>query len=303
MTAVTCPTDEECLAVGDGSSLLTTDGGASWTQVTTGLVQSDGLQSVTCATSTDCVAVGERATDTGLVGIAYRTTDGGEEWSQATTPSESTPLESVACPSATLCVAVASRAPEPILVSTDAGATWTVASVPPDSSASLSSVSCGTPTTCVAVGGPTVAVTTDAGSSWTYVRPVLAGENPVMESVNCLSSADCVAVASTYGSETYTIGYVYSTTDGGSSWTQLSRLPGGGVPVISCSGENCNALSTSFFDPAGSSLASSTDGATTWSAMSLPSQDVLLRGIAFMPDGQSVVVGSDPANGALVISN
>src|SRR5579863_10183220 len=79
---VTCPSAEECVAVGDTygdiapSILTTSDGGATW-QVRSAPPRTLALGLVSCGSASSCLAIGSY----GIPPSVIRTTDGGATWS------------------------------------------------------------------------------------------------------------------------------------------------------------------------------------------------------------------------------
>jgi photosystem II stability/assembly factor-like uncharacterized protein len=269
LDAITCPTTTDCIAVGQGAILNTTDGGQSW-RLQTPSAQTT-LLGVACATKTDCLSVGVAPNRTGAAfPRMMRTTDGGTSWSSVGLPT-SAGIESVSCPSASFCVAVG----DAVLVSEDGGATWTARNV--DGGAEgLNSVACASPTYCVAVG-PNPAglsqpaasafaiVTKDGGSTWGQLA--LPAGSALVHTITCPDATDCVAagpnVSGTYqGSPTY-----LTTSDGGANWA-MSAPPTGisDIAGLSCvSTSNCLVVGRTGTT---SVSAATTDGAS-WSSTSL----------------------------------
>jgi photosystem II stability/assembly factor-like uncharacterized protein len=138
------------------------------------------------------------------------------------------------CPSSENCYAVGSASGEGIVTrTTDAGLTWTTASV--SGSGQLDAISCPTAETCY-VGGslsasgaadPQLFATQDRGSSWT-ADSVPSGA--VISSIGCGSASTCMAV----GSADATLqSSVIATHDGGTSWVSETP-PAAGLTAVRC---------------------------------------------------------------------
>jgi hypothetical protein len=174
LTAVTCPSRSECVAVGyyyDKSNhiqgLLLIDSSGRWSpaeaRLPAGAPLGAALNAVACPAATSCVAVG-------MVGEYQPDSQGlietwsGKKWASAVAPlpdeagggASQARLTSVACPMATECVAAGTDNADGLLV-TGWGNSWTPAVSPPPagaSSLSLNSIACAPDvnTSCTAVG-------------------------------------------------------------------------------------------------------------------------------------------------------
>jgi hypothetical protein len=233
LSTVSCITAEACVAGGwvggsliQGTSILTSDGGATWQQaksvgLPTALITSACLPSA-------CVGVGE--------GVA-RSTDDGASWQLSGVPGGwSSSPSSVAClPTTTTCVMVGTNiegffdpsAPAIAFASSDTGQTWVNISASfPAASASIRDLSCPTATTCYALGSPGLvgALTTDGGKTWAPidgpagVTPAVGGTADFgFGNLSCPSPSTCILVG--YGATGPTAA---TTTNGAVSWTNAS---------------------------------------------------------------------------------
>jgi hypothetical protein len=120
-----------------------------------------------------------------------------------------------------------------------------------------------------------VITSADGGATWT-TQPLPSGIG-VLYTVNCTSTADCLAGGGVTDPETtLPVGNVLKTTNGGATWTSVPLPAGTGVvTAISCGSlSECVGLTYSKVDlatyPAPTALIS-TDGGATWSNGSLPS--------------------------------
>ncbi len=158
-----------------------------------------------------------------------------------------------------------------IEVSTDGGATWRVAEVPPDGMY-FNGFTCPSSTTCMTVGvlpndgsgppPPSLYTTTDGGASWT-VR-VMPGLVFASAALACWTTTSCIVVEQTEGFAAYV------TNDAGQTWTS-SQLPAGFIgpsdsDSLQCSSDGrCVAMGIASLaytaDPA---FAYSTDGGRVW---------------------------------------
>jgi len=174
MDAVTCPSTNLCIAVGE-IILVSRDSGSTWNlRAVSGGAQT--LTGLACPTSTRCLAVGGTSAgniNNSLTGFGVATSDGGATWHAVTMPPGSWNLERAMCISSTTCFATGAlptaATPLPFELSQDGGDTWS-AGPPPPGLSDLQAISCMTAMHCIGVGatssGPASVVTND-GSSWT----------------------------------------------------------------------------------------------------------------------------------------
>lgn len=180
--AIACPSENQCVVVGEGA-MTTTNGGSSWKLRKT--AHAFPLVAVSCPSTSDCVALGEVTSGilTNEEADIVSSTDGGSTWVLRVrqVPSVGN-LRGVSCVTTKDCVAVGSGytvtgkgEPPPykpwgaIFTSANAGATWKrhtrLAAVE-----FLSDVSCASAKDCVAVGatstGGAIVATTDGGTTW-----------------------------------------------------------------------------------------------------------------------------------------
>ncbi|MDA8184959.1 MAG: hypothetical protein M0035_11125 [Actinomycetota bacterium] len=261
------------------------------------------LQGISCPSATDCVAVGSTyaPAPSGGSGVMITgaevllSTNGGQAWATGTAPSGAS-LTAVACPTSTTCFAAGNTTgtnsmPVPIAaVSTDAGQSWTLQSLPASSSSSTSevqlrSISCATATACVAVGfvlapsstgtmseSPAIYSTSDGGSTWSAEPAPSAASGIGVNSVACTSTAACVAVGDNSmvaypGSGTTQVAEILTTSDGGSTWAAQQATSESMLASVACpSASTCYAAGV----PSASSSAVlvTTDGGSTWSPTS-----------------------------------
>jgi hypothetical protein len=174
------------------------------------------LYAISCTTPSICVAVGGASGQ----GAAYSTGNGGSSWADLLLPADTPSLEGVSCPSSSDCVAVGGSL---ILVTANAGATWTVDT----ESGDIRAVSCPDTVHCVAVGAGTSTKgvsfsTSDGGTSWATTTIAAATPNAVA----CPSDMSCFAAGEAPNGGSNTSGVVLGTTDQGSSWSTQYTTPG-----------------------------------------------------------------------------
>jgi len=249
LSAVTCPSQTECIAVGQaGTILLSTDGGATWASRSSGTA--DDLWGLTCPTAGTClVAGGNIEVSSGKVessGVILGTTDGGSTWVTRYTDTQ-TPVSDVSCSSTTQCIAVrsigSSATDEPsMLASNDGGVSW---SDPPVSEGGMGRVVCVTTIRCVVVSddGMYTLYSGDNGATWAvtdaivdshYIWMVGHGLYSVVDSigVGCAAESTCIAVTESPR--------VRVSTDRGASWADWDWTNGDpALADFSLSGVSC----------------------------------------------------------------
>ena len=183
-------------------------------------------------------------------------------------------------------------------------------------------VACPSTSDCTAVGSTgsganggnytgVIAVTTDAGRSWTY-RAVLPGvEN--LTGVACASTSDCTAVGYNYTTGGATASAVIvATTDGGVTWT--SQTVPSGVQILSavaCPAATSDCIAVGYtVDSLGSAngatIVATTNGGATWANRTVPAGLGSLSGVACPSASECTAVGGTsntnggPASGAII---
>ena len=256
---------------------------------------------VSCVAGTGfCLAVGLNWSDYGLndklpAQNAVLTTDGGTTWQNGGhLPNSFIRITALDCVTNSVCWA-AGYGPQvqpEVTETTDGGTTWTMKT--PAAWSGLrdepwNSIDCPTTSTCWLAGqvddpfSPTVAETTDGGTSWSMFTnlPAISQYDPsgtyVLNAISCTSVLDCVAGG---GLEQAGRAQVIYTTDGGATWALspdptltgldeiygLSCLPGAnGLPT-------CYAAAGSQWLPdegvsGGPVIVRSDDGGATWSGI------------------------------------
>jgi photosystem II stability/assembly factor-like uncharacterized protein len=224
----------------DGTILRTTDGGTTWAD-----------HSV--VTSEELLSAGFTSPDHGVIvgtnGLLIRTTNGGASWNS---PSSRTArsLHSIAMLDANTGIAVGDSGA--IIKTTDGGVVWNLAA--PITPKNLLSVRFVDNTLVYAVGtNLTILKSTDAGDTWSIIQSSPGGGD--FRSV-FFSDASNGWISSING-------LIYTTNDGGSTWTQHPTI------LTSVSGQAINDIS--FTDAAngigvctGGIIIKCTDGGLTW---------------------------------------
>jgi hypothetical protein len=201
-------------------------------------------------------------------------------------------LTDVACPTPTRCWATGSTvggagAPNgaAVIATINGGATWTP-QVIPATVGYLSGIACSNRLRCVAVGqaaltsnGQAAVITTvDGGTTWAPA-PTPPGILD-LTAVSCRGDLRCMAIGTSGGG---TVALVSATA--GSTWVQQGALPPNtsGATDISCTGDNdcwVTAHAAVNADNLVGTVAVTTNGGTTWSAVTTPPGLGYLNGIA-----------------------
>ena len=240
--------------------------------------------------------------------VAPETLAPGSSWvgafSPVGLPSPVNSLTSLTCRNAKLCWAVGSTvggagAPNgaALIATTDGGAKWTP-QVIPATVGYLSGISCSDNRHCTAVGQAAqtsngqavIIVTSNGGSVWTSV-PVPAGILD-LTAVTCRPDGWCVAAGT--GADSVVTLVSSSPT---STWTQAGSLPGmNGATDISCSdNRSCwvTAHTSVDVDHVTGTVALTTDGASSWTAVRTPTGIGYLNGVSCL-DGPATGSGALP---------
>jgi photosystem II stability/assembly factor-like uncharacterized protein len=241
LTQVQCPSSTVCYAAGDrGFVLKSTDAGKTWSYLHS--TASNPIYGLSCPSASTCYA-------SDIYAHIIKTGDGGATWTWQRTPVTTAGVNvpgsggpapfaglfGISCVSDSTCVAVGGFPPAgtdpPIVVTSDGGSTWQLATSNAGAGNVLQGVTClpGS-TTCYAVGrGGTVVTTSDLGS-WTKMA---SGTTSALNSVSCTSTTACVATG-----QGGTIDVLNGTT-----WTATTGNGGGNfLAGVTClSGTTCFA--------------------------------------------------------------
>jgi photosystem II stability/assembly factor-like uncharacterized protein len=275
-TPLACVDADTCATLGvavSGSAtfLETSDGGATWatfagpSQLASIGGPGGGPADATilaCTTAESCVAVAWDPSGA----AAFVTNDGGATWTDSSLPTDFVP-SGLQCVTAEQCVASgftqspdgsSTTVPGAMLYSSDDGATWAAASVPPGIGP-LGRVSCADPTDCVASffgddgSSSEIIASTDGGQSWTEAA---ASGLPaaLITGLSCSTAGACWAA-----------GMVRAGSGGSVVLVPPERVPdGSGGPIDVTLGPGAAGI-----------VESSSDSGQTWHSQQLP-QGVLM---------------------------
>jgi hypothetical protein len=296
LRAVTCSTPRFCAAVGVsytgaasgaasvGVILTTLDGGASWSKKFAPPQVAD-LSSIACPNSQKCFATGDSGN--GSSGVLVGSVMG---WRWEPVLGHREVLTAISCTASSICVAVGQREstyasePGPLFTAaiSGSGAKWTVRGVA--LVGVVRGISCASTLNCTMVGekaaadGTSQAViltTADGAKSWT--RRSVAPSLNALNSVDCISATECVAVGSALlANHSSTLGATAFTIDSGRTWRQTElRKSIGGLDAISCVGRTCESVgwmsgSTTPGPLHVGSAWRSAEGAANWRPQRLP---------------------------------
>ncbi len=256
---ISCPAAGHCMVSSGHQVFVTHDGAETWKTTSPGAIVYSNPD-ISCVTSTTtCWLVGNN----GETPVIERTTNDGKSWEvqsdHAPPPPQTDGIYGVDCPSTTVCYIAGANMPDDaiLLGTTDAGATWTLLTMPLQDYA-VRSVSCTSTTTCWATGlppagRPSMYATTD-GKHWTAqtLPTVSLLDSP---QVSCPAEGQCVAVAG---------GISFDTTDGGDTWgsTELPAVAGAPQGLTCATAKVCVGVSN---DALGRPTSiTSSDGGSTW---------------------------------------
>ncbi len=160
-------------------------------------------------------------------------------------PGSASNLTQVSCGYSTSCESVGANTSNGPSIVAGSTSSWnsTLASNIPSGVNSLNSISCASQTTCYAVGSasgspaPSAIKTTNSGQTWASAAPSGSGAPTTFNQIACPSTTTCFA---SYGSSLYT------TTNSGTNWTQVTGTPTWSINSITCpSTTDCFFVGTS----------------------------------------------------------
>jgi len=282
LTDVSC-WGQTCVAVGSSTAmrtgdpvaaraLYTTDAGAVW-QIATLPSDLIDLDAVDCVSVTRCFAIGQVSGGSTQQTRFVTTNNGGASWDEGPLPFLGRAGGySMACGSTSWCTVVAlTYSPPPrseVLVTRDAGSSWTAAKVP----LAAASVACSADGSCLApaLSTESVMASADFGRSWRVVwvaPPSLKLEE--LGTVSCQSSSWCLLSAGAYVGVPYSHGVILYTRDGGLDWKLAAEAPAesaASMPSsISCAGtEHCLATANLVPTRSGTDVFVTADGGVRW---------------------------------------
>lgn len=218
---LSCATASSCVVVssdpagqtGAAAAYATADRGSTWTESE---LPSDFVPgALQCASPSTCVTVGFRQSPNGSPtappGVALFTSDAGSTWTTSSLPPTPGAITRLTCASPSDCMAsfFAKPGSSTVLVSSDAGKSWTQAESSPH--AFVAGLSCPTASECWASGmqlpngsgqpvqvmksGGIVSSTPDGGDAWRDAE--LPGGIGAVVDISCPTVTSCYAVALT----------------------------------------------------------------------------------------------------------
>jgi RNA polymerase sigma factor (sigma-70 family) len=213
-----------------------------------------------------------------------------------------TGLYGVSCPTTSTCFAVGATATSGVvLVSHDAGRSWSAVLVPGTSW--VAAVSCSAASACVLVGSNgsvSVAVTSVDGRSWT-VHSIPTDVAPV-STVACPTPDDCIVAATKNGAASSPVAVSH---DGGHTWSEARPVPGLAQRLFCSDAQHCWAV--------GGSVWFSADFGRSWTEKSPPNPGLgnpacvngpcppgpwsLLLAVHFADAMHGVVIGGEQCGG------
>jgi hypothetical protein len=254
-------------------ALYSTDAGAVW-QIATLPSDLTDLDAADCVSVTRCLAIGQVSGGSTQQTRFVTTSNGGASWDEGPLPILGRAGGySMACGSTSWCAVVAfTYSPPPrseVLVTQDAGGSWTAAKLP----LAALSVSCSADGSCLAsaLGSESVMASVDFGRSWRVVwvaPPSLKLE--VLGTVSCQSSSSCLLSAGAYVGVPYSQGVILYTRDGGLHSELAAGAPAESAAAMpgssTCAGtEHCLATANLVPDRSGTDVFVSADGGERWS--------------------------------------
>jgi hypothetical protein len=274
LDGVSCPTEQDCTAVGELGPAEQWNG-STWTEQT---LPGYPFTAVSCAAADSCVAVGSFAETAIWDGTSWTS-------EQAPTPTgSSSELDAVSCASTTNCSATGfwtgsgSNQAQALAEHWD-GTSWTrekVALPAGADSADLSAgLSCPTANRCIAIGvdqltagggGPIMARWN--GTRWT-AQAITLPADAELRGLSCPRPAKCTAVGGTVDDTTGTINPLVEYWNGSTWAVQADAAPAGSIlNAVSCpNAKSCTAVGQSAGQVTG--VAEYWDG-TSWTAQDTP---------------------------------
>jgi photosystem II stability/assembly factor-like uncharacterized protein len=255
---ISCPSTQVCYAVGYNSSgtpdlYQTIDTGQDWTYAT---LPAAAGGTIACPSTSTCYVGGPADV---LV-----TQDGGQSWTDRSLPANDFEVQ-LACTTTSTCYVLAfDLTGYALLVTTDAGATWSAAGLPAAASVDAgpgAALACPATGECLLAGddgngNAAILATNDSGGTWTTTASFGPGN---LDSVVCPSTTTCYATGSASTPPFDTI--AAQTTDGGQAWSSITAPQG---DILACpSTTTCYAATIG-------SIQISTDGGQTWTDKAAP---------------------------------
>jgi hypothetical protein len=239
--------------------------------------------------------------------------DGGASWSVRPAPPTVGFLAGIACVGARSCTVVgqvgtSGTGPGAVASTDDAGATWTLQTVPTGTT-DVTAVQCGTGDNCVALadvaGRVTSLSTAGPGDPW-----VAGGALPPTVSagtgISCTDATSCWATGSSPATVGHVAGVVAATSDGGATWALQQVPPGlGALQDVSCTstGAPVAPSNTGASTAPSSTVVRSSTSSTSVPGSSVPVSTVPGPAVDCTAVGtSSTVIGASRAGQAVVLT-
>jgi IPT/TIG domain len=224
--ALDCPASSLCLLADGGNLDYATSLGGSWSQA---YAPSYGVDAISCASSSFCV---DGQNGDGY--FRYTTSPASTSWTLEDQGSAS--MNGVSCVSSSFCAMVSSVGDVYVADTTTQieSSSWTATDV--DGSSALHGVACTSTTSCLAVDGAgnVLKLAISEGKATTTKQNIDASND--LTAITCTGGSVCVAVDSA--------GNIFTTTNGGTSWTK-EYTTGTDLTSVSCASTSlCAAADT-----------------------------------------------------------
>lgn len=183
--------------------LRTSDGGATWSQLTIPAHLSD-INGVQCVSDTHCLIAGDTTINGTTNASNFVTVDGTNYLATAATFTGGGTFTSLTCSGATLCFAQLQRSGSryTLMRSTDFGDTWKSAAIGLATGTNVQALSCPTQTQCVGLASVAKSMalvqSTNGGGKWTSTKLSLGSSatNTYAAYISCPTATWCLAATS-----------------------------------------------------------------------------------------------------------
>jgi hypothetical protein len=319
LTAVDCPTDTACWAVGstvggagapNGAAIIaTTNGGGTWSSQV--IPPTAGyLSGISCRDQRDCVAVGQAAQSSNGQAVILTTTDAGRSWLSRPLPAGFLDLTAVSCRVDRRCIAIGDVAGgAAALTAASLSSAWTPRGMLPVSVNGATEVSCTDNLHCwvTARRAPdadhvagVVALTTDGGTTWaTAATPPGIG---YLTGISCLGGESALPFGSTTptsaGGTPPATASTAPTTSTAPGSAPPTSAPAAGVPGTHCTAVGTTSTTLNAARTGHGVILTSGNGGGTWSNQPVPASSAALMDVSCTGVGACVLVGSSVSTSA-----
>jgi hypothetical protein len=312
--AVGAPAQESATGTTTSSSTVssnvieaTADAGRTWVAQPVGLTPTPTLTAISCPTTTLCMAVG--LSGAGSEGIVLTMHGAGGTWTQAASPAGAVVITSVECSGPGDCTVIASDGTTFWSVrSSDFGESWQREGSLPAGLEDAGNLACVTGAACLVTGFTAttaghgqgaIAISTDAGATWT-ATDLPAGTGLVQGAV-CTTISSCLAVgttSTTVGAVVPANGALLRSDDGGHTWVlSPATQPVEDIYGIACPAALvCAMVGTDWIgSPAVGTggVAHSSDGGRVFTAATTAYTPLALTAVSCPTTQNCVAVGGD----------